>query len=89
MIGVYISPPSMTVEQYKSIDDQIRASGVEPKGMRLHTCFGEGESLAIFDVWESEEEFNAFAAVLGPIVAASGMEPMAPQIVPMIAFETQ
>jgi hypothetical protein len=32
-------------------------------------------------------EFDAFAAVLGPIVAASGFEPLQPMIVPMIAFE--
>jgi hypothetical protein len=89
MIGVYIRPPSMSVEQYTSIDEQARATGVEPKGMRMHSCFGEGEGVAIFDVWESEEEFNAFAAVLGPIVAAEGLEPLAPMIVPMIAFETQ
>ena len=88
MIGVYIRPPSLTIEQYKSIDDQVRASGVEPKGMKLHACFGEGDGVAIFDVWESEEDFNAFADVLGPIVSALGMDPIAPQIVPMIAFET-
>jgi hypothetical protein len=88
MIGVYIRPTSMTVEQYKAIDQQVRASAGEVKGMLLHTCFGEGEGIAIFDVWESEEDFQAFAAVLGPIVAASGLEPIEPMIVPMIAFET-
>jgi hypothetical protein len=78
----------MTPEQYESIDQQVRATGVVPKGMKLHTCFGEGAGIAIFDVWESQEEFDAFAAVLGPIVEASGLEPLAPMIVPMIAFET-
>jgi hypothetical protein len=87
MLGVYIRPASMTPEQYKSIDDQLRATGVEPRGMKLHSCFGEGPGIAIFDVWDSEEEFNAFAAVLAPIVAASGFEPLLPMIVPMIAFE--
>ena len=65
MIGVYIRPASMSPEQYKSIDDQVRATGVEPKGMKLHTCFGEGPGIAIFDVWETQEDFDAFAAVLG------------------------
>jgi hypothetical protein len=87
MIGVYIRPASMTPEQYKSIDAQVRSTGFEPKGMKLHTCFGEGPGIAIFDVWETQEEFDAFAAVLGPIVAASGLEPLQPMIVPMIAFE--
>jgi hypothetical protein len=87
MIGVYMRPTGMTEEQYRSIDDQLRASGAEPKGMKMHSCFGEGEGLAIFDVWESEEDFNAFAAQLAPIVAAAGLEPVAPMLVPMIAFE--
>jgi hypothetical protein len=88
MIGVYIRPPSMTVENYKTIDDQVRATGVEPKGMKLHSCFGEGDGIAIFDVWESREEFEAFAAVLGPIVVASGLDPLESMFVEMIAFET-
>jgi hypothetical protein len=87
MIGVYIRPAGMTEEQYRSIDSRLRDSGVEPKGMKMHSCFGEGEGLAIFDVWESEEDFNAFAAHLGPLVAAAGLEPVAPMIVPMIDFE--
>jgi hypothetical protein len=89
MIGVYIRPAGMTEEQYKAIDDQLRASGAEPKGMKMHSCFGEGDGIAIFDVWETEEDFNAFAAHLGPIVAAAGLEAFAPMIVPMVAFEVQ
>jgi heme-degrading monooxygenase HmoA len=89
MIGVYIRPTGMTEEQYKSVDSQLRASGVEPKGMKMHSCFSEGEGLAIFDVWESEEDFNAFAAHLGPLVAAAGMEPLAPMIVAMVDFQVQ
>jgi hypothetical protein len=87
MIGVYIRPTDMTEEQYRRIDDQLRASGAEPKGMKMHSCFGEGDGIAIFDVWESEADFNAFAAHLGPIVAAEGVKPVTPMIVPMIAFE--
>jgi heme-degrading monooxygenase HmoA len=87
MIGVYIRPTGMTEEKYKSIDDQLRASGAEPKGVKMHSCFGEGEGVAIFDIWESEEDFNAFAAHLGPIVAAAGLEPLAPMFVPIVAFE--
>ncbi len=88
MIGVYIRPKGMTVEQYKSIDEQVRAAVGDPKGMKMHSCFSEGDAIAIFDVWESEDAFKAFAAVLGPIVEASGVEPVEPMIVSMIAFET-
>jgi hypothetical protein len=55
--------------------------------MKMHSCFGEGDGIAIFDVWDSEEDFNAFAAHLGPAVAAEGVEAVEPMIVPMIAFD--
>jgi hypothetical protein len=87
MIGVYIRPTGMTEEQYRSIDEQLRASGVEPKGMKMHSCFGEGEGIAIFDVWDSEDDFKVFAAHLAPLVAAAGLEPPVPMIVSMIAYE--
>jgi len=88
MIGVYIRPKAMTIEQYKAIDQKVRSASGEPRGMKLHTCFGESDGIAIFDVWDTEDDFHAFAAVLGPIVAAAGVEPLEPMIVPMIAFET-
>jgi hypothetical protein len=87
MIGVYIRPSGMTEEQYHHIDDQLRAKGVEPKGMKMHSCFGEGEGVAIFDVWDSEEEFEAFAAHIRPLVEAAGLGPLEPMVVPMIAFD--
>ena len=55
----------------------------------FESCYGnrgEGDGVAIFDVWESEEDWNTFAAHLEPLVAAAGIE-FKPMIVPMIAFE--
>lgn len=87
MVGVYMRS-AMTEDQYREVDEKIRATGLDPKGMKLHTCFGEDGSIAIFDVWESKEEFEAFAAQLGPIFVSMGLEPVAPDIVPMIDFRT-
>jgi len=87
MIGVYIQAASMTAEQYKSIDDKLRDSGASLDGLKLHTCFREGEGLAIFDVWESKEAFEALGSTLMPIVQEFGAEMSAPQFVEMIAYE--
>jgi hypothetical protein len=87
MIGVYMQT-LMTEEQYREVDEKIRATGIEPKGMKLHTCFGAEEQLAIFDVWESTEDFEACAVHLGPIFGSMGLEPIAPDIVPMVDFRT-
>jgi len=58
MIDVYIPALVMTDEQYKAIDDELHADG-PPAGMKMHSCFREGTKLAIFDVWESQEAFEA------------------------------
>lgn len=86
MIGIYIHPAGLTEEQYRRIDEQLRSSGAEPKGMKMHSCFGEGDGVAIFDVWETEADWKNFAAHLEPLAAAAGIE-FKPMVVPMIAFE--
>ena len=88
MIGVYIQSSSMTVEQYKSVDEKLRhAVGGSIEGLMLHTCFREGDGLAIFDVWDSQEAFEALGSKLMPIVQEEGVEMSPPQFVEMIAYE--
>ena len=88
MIGVYMRAVSMTVEQYEQIDAKLREStGAVPTGLMLHTVFKEGESLAIFDVWESQEAFTSMGPVLMPIIAEFGAELSPPQFSEMVAYE--
>ncbi len=88
MIGVYIQSSSMTVEQYQSVDERLRtAVGDRIEGLMLHTCFREGEGLAIFDVWETQEAFEALGSKLMPIIQEMGIEMSPPQFVEMIAYE--
>jgi len=89
VIGVYIRPESMTAEQYRAADDKIEATGVSLEGMKLHTCFSEGENLAVFDVWESREAFDAFGEKLMPILAEVGIVMAPPMFVEMIDYETR
>jgi hypothetical protein len=88
LIGVYIQSSSMTVEQYNSIDEKLRtATGGAIEGLKLHTCFREGDGLAIFDGWESQEAFQALGSKLMPIVQELGVEMGPPQFVEMVAYE--
>lgn len=88
MVGIYMQAPSMTLEQYKTIDDKLKqAVGGLPKGLKLHTCFREGDGLAIYDVWESVEDFEAMGPTLMPIAAELGIEFSPPQIAEIIAYE--
>jgi hypothetical protein len=90
VIGVYIQASAMTVEQYHSIDQKLRtAMGGKVEGLKLHTCFREGEGLAIFDVWESQEAFAALGSKLMPIVEEVGATMSPPQFVEMVAYDVQ
>ena len=53
----------------------------------LHTCFREGNGLAVFDVWETQEAFEALGSKLMPIIQEMGVEMSPPQFVEMIAYE--
>lgn len=86
MIGVYIPAIPMTTEQYEAIDKAVTADG-PPAGMKLHTCFREGDGLAVFDVWESQGAFEAFGATLMPIVEQNGVAMPTPIFVEMIDYE--
>jgi hypothetical protein len=88
MIGVYIQGGTMTVEQYHAVDERLRAAmGGAIDGLKLHTCFREGDSVAIFDVWESEEAFHALGSKLMPIVEELGISMSPPAFVEMVAFD--
>lgn len=90
MVGVYIRSSDMTVEQYHAVDEKLRtAIGGPIEGLKLHTCFrdGESEGLSVFDVWESREAFEALGSKLGPIVQEVGASMSPPQFVEMVDYE--
>ncbi len=77
-IAVLSTPASMTAEQYHRISEHVDASRTDPPpGRRFHACFGTGDQLMVFDVWDSIEELDAFAAAQMPIPAGEHID-MAP-----------
>ena len=86
MIGIYFPASAITAEQHNAVDEKV-SGGVPPEGMKLHSAFQEGDKLAMFDVWESKEAFEAFGAKLMPVVKEMGLELPEPIFVEMVAFE--
>ena len=77
-VAVLSTPASMTAEQYHRINERLDASRTGPPlGRRFHVCFGHGDHLMVFDVWDSPEELDAFTATLMPILALEHID-MAP-----------
>ena len=83
-IGVYFSPPSVNAQQYDEVMKQLAAAGAgSPKGRSYHSGFGPADHLMVFEVWDSQADFDAFGAILMPILAKNGIDPGQPDIMPI------
>jgi hypothetical protein len=83
-IGIYFHPASFSTQQYDETIKRLQAAGAgKPKGRIFHSAFGEGSSLSVYDVWESQADFDAFGTTLRPILTEIGVDPGAPDVVPM------
>ena len=83
-IGIYFAHGGFTAEKYDSAIKQLEAAGGgSPKGRTLHVALESEGSINVFDIWESQEDFDAFGPVLMPILSGLGVElkePMAAHV---------
>jgi hypothetical protein len=61
-IVVRYNPPSLTAAQYDEGDRLLRGAGVEPlpDGLEYHVCFGTKGNLRVSEIWDSQEQFEAY-----------------------------
>jgi hypothetical protein len=45
-----------------------------PAGCDYHVCFGEDGALQVSEVWDSREQWEAFAEQLMPVLTQAGIE---------------
>ena len=83
-LGFYFSPNSMNAQQYDTCIRKLEAAGAgKPSGRLYHACFGTGDKLAVFDVWDSQQSFDSFGQALMPIMKEIGVDPGQPQVMPI------
>ena len=83
-LGLYFSPSSFTKERYDDTIKRLEAAGAGAPTGRLYHCALEADGLIqVFDVWESQESFEAFGATLVPIMTELGADPGTPMISPI------
>lgn len=74
------APASLTTEQY---DESIRrlqeAGDFPPDGLDYHVCFGSDGNLRVSEIWDSQEQMEAFGERLMPVLADIGIEVNAPE----------
>jgi hypothetical protein len=87
MIAVYVSPEELTIEQYNRVHERLQESGAPEAGRRHHSCFGEDGSLMVFEIWDSQEDYDAFVQHLLPILESEGIKvSRPPDVMPVVGL---
>jgi hypothetical protein len=80
-LGIYFAHVGFTPEKYAQALAQLEAAGAgSPKGRTLHVALETDGAMNIFDIWESQEDFDAFGSTLVPILTELGVELSAPMV---------
>jgi hypothetical protein len=57
------SPESLTSDQYDHVVRRLNEESISPAdGLDYELCFGSGDKMKVSLVWDSKEQFDAFAA---------------------------
>jgi hypothetical protein len=78
---IRFSPPSLTADQYDAAVRRLTEDGVFPaEGLDYEICYGSDGNLKVSQVWDTQEQLEAFGARLQPILAELGINPGEPEI---------
>jgi hypothetical protein len=74
-LGIYFSHSGFTPEKYSEALKRLEAAGAgSPKGRTSHVALESNGEIQVFDIWESQADFDAFGAGLIPILTDLGVE---------------
>ena len=80
-LGFYITAKGFTQDRYDATAVQLEEAGVgAPDGRISHVALETNGEIQVFDIWESQEAFDAFGATLIPILTAAGIELNEPMV---------
>ncbi len=66
---------NMTKQQYDSIRTALEESGEWPaEGCQVHVCFGDEHDIRVSEIWESQEQLQAFGEKLRPRIEQAGVQ---------------
>jgi len=80
-LGLYFTPAGFTQEKYDEAIGQLEAAGAgAPAGRTYHVALENDGGIHVFDIWESQDAFDAFGATLLPIMSGLGVDPGKPMV---------
>jgi hypothetical protein len=78
---IRFAPASLTAAQYDESIRKLEESGdFPPDGLDYHVCFGTDGNLRVSEIWDSQEQLDAFGERLMPILSEIGIEPGTPEV---------
>ena len=83
-LGMYFTPSSFSLARYDEAIKRLEEAGAgAPPGRLHHVAVETDGQIQVFDIWDSEESFQAFGATLVPILTELGVDPGQPQVSPV------
>jgi hypothetical protein len=80
-LGIYFVHQGFTPEKYESAIKQLEAAGAgAPKGRTYHVALESDGDIQVFDIWESQADFDEFGKTLVPILTELGVELTEPMV---------
>jgi hypothetical protein len=82
-LGFYFQPADFSPQVYDTVIKELEEAGAgfgSVPGRTFHCAMEGNGSVAVFDVWDSMEEFEKFGATLVPIMAKHGADPGQPMV---------
>jgi hypothetical protein len=83
-IGIYFINSKFSKDKYDEALVRLEAAGAgAPQGRTYHVALETDGEINVFDVWDSQEAFDAFGATLMPILTELDVDPGTPMVSPV------
>ncbi len=80
-LGLYFTPSGFTPAKYDEAIKRLEEAGAgSPAGRTYHVALETDGEIQVFDVWDSQESFDAFGGTLLPILSEVGVDPGQPMV---------
>jgi hypothetical protein len=77
----FAPPGATTTEQYDETIRRLQETGqFPPEGMEYHVCFLSDGNVRVSEIWDSQEQLDAFGERLMPLLAEVGIDPGEPEV---------
>jgi hypothetical protein len=75
-IVVRFNPQNLSRELYDQVVRRLEESGdwPNPDGLDVHVLFGSEGDLRVSEIWDSQEQFQAFGERLRPVLSDVGID---------------